>query len=145
MKKIMSILFIIVPSLIFGYLGKPVEMGLAIVAGAIAASFLHIDQISKFKGAGFEAEMKKVVEEGYATIENLRQISIPLLKSISLMLTQYGRWGGIDNDEKHKLHKEIERISKDLDINNKELNNSFKLFYNYHSWDCFDNIINSLH
>ncbi len=33
------------------------EMGLAILAGAIGLAFANIDKISKFKGAGFEAEM----------------------------------------------------------------------------------------
>ncbi|TYK65049.1 hypothetical protein [Colwellia echini] len=36
------------------------EMGLAIVAGAIGLAFANIDKMSKFKGAGFEAEMKMV-------------------------------------------------------------------------------------
>lgn len=43
-----------------GFLGKPTEMGLAIVAGALGLAFSNIDKLSKFKGAGFEAEMKMV-------------------------------------------------------------------------------------
>lgn len=39
------------------------QMGLAIVAGAIAAAFINIDKFKSFKGAGFEAELQKVVEE----------------------------------------------------------------------------------
>jgi len=37
-------------------------MGLAIVAGSIALAFSYIDKIQKFKGAGFEAEMRQQVE-----------------------------------------------------------------------------------
>ncbi|WP_417684989.1 hypothetical protein [Pseudidiomarina gelatinasegens] len=37
------------------------EMGMAILAGAIGLAFVNIDKISKFKGAGFEAEMCKTV------------------------------------------------------------------------------------
>ena len=45
-----------------GYFGRacqPTEMALAIVAGAIALAFQHIDKIQRFKGAGFEAEMRE--------------------------------------------------------------------------------------
>jgi predicted transcriptional regulator len=35
-------------------------MGLAILAGSIGLAFSNIDKISKFKGAGFEAEMNMV-------------------------------------------------------------------------------------
>lgn len=43
-------------------MSRPVEMGLAIVAGSIALAFSHIDKIRKFKGAGFEAEMRDALE-----------------------------------------------------------------------------------
>ncbi|CAM8662101.1 hypothetical protein MCEMIEM13_01801 [Comamonadaceae bacterium] len=59
-------------ALLFGLLGKPTEMGLMIVAGAIAISFLNIDRIQRFKGAGFEAEMKLAVEHVHATVDQLR-------------------------------------------------------------------------
>lgn len=35
-------------------------MGLAILAGAIGLAFSNLDKISRFKGAGFEAEMNMV-------------------------------------------------------------------------------------
>lgn len=35
-------------------------MGLAILAGSLGLAFSNIDKISKFKGAGFEAEMNMV-------------------------------------------------------------------------------------
>jgi hypothetical protein len=38
----------------------PIEMGLSILAGALGLAFSNIDKISKFKGAGFEAEMNMV-------------------------------------------------------------------------------------
>ena len=44
----------------YGFIGKPTEMGLAIIAGALGLAFSNIDRISRFKGAGFEAEMRMV-------------------------------------------------------------------------------------
>ena len=48
-------------SSIFGFMNMVEEMGLAILAGSIGLAFANIDKISKFKGAGFEAEMCKTV------------------------------------------------------------------------------------
>mgnify|MGYP003388239945 CR=1 FL=1 len=44
----------------YGFLSKPTEMGLAVLAGALGLAFSNLDKISKFKGAGFEAEMNMV-------------------------------------------------------------------------------------
>lgn len=65
MKKFIefvSFMIMLLGSLAFGYLGKPAEMGLAIVAGAIAFSLANLDKFSKIKGAGFEAELKEKIE-----------------------------------------------------------------------------------
>ena len=47
-------------STVLGFLGMPTEMGIAVLAGALGLAFSNIDKISKFKGAGFEAEMNMV-------------------------------------------------------------------------------------
>ncbi|MBV1788347.1 hypothetical protein KQ940_09790 [Marinobacterium sp. D7] len=47
-------------SSIYGFLERPAEMGLAVLAGALGLAFSNIDKISRFKGAGFEAEMNMV-------------------------------------------------------------------------------------
>lgn len=51
---------LLVVTIVFGYMKMPVEMGLSILAGALGLAFSNIDKISKFKGAGFEAEMNMV-------------------------------------------------------------------------------------
>ncbi|MCD8478258.1 MAG: hypothetical protein LRY68_10565 [Sulfurospirillum sp.] len=45
-------------STFFGFLENSSAMGLSILAGSIGLAFVNIDKISKFKGAGFEAEMR---------------------------------------------------------------------------------------
>ena len=55
--QIASYLMLLGISSIYGFMEKPAEMGLAILAGALGLAFSNIDKISKFKGAGFEAEM----------------------------------------------------------------------------------------
>jgi predicted transcriptional regulator len=58
--KIASFFVLLVISTIYGFLSLSAEMGLAILAGSIGLAFSNIDKISKFKGAGFEAEMNMV-------------------------------------------------------------------------------------
>ena len=60
--RFLAFAFILAGSGYFGYLGRPAEMGLAIVAGSIALAFSYIDKIQRFKGAGFEAEMRQQLE-----------------------------------------------------------------------------------
>ena len=56
--SLLLIVFMLIGVVYFGTESKPTEMGLVIVASAIALSFANINRIQKFKGAGFEAEMK---------------------------------------------------------------------------------------
>ena len=144
LKSFISVVVILVPGLSFGALGKSVEMGLAVAAGAIAAAFINIDKFEHFKGAGFEAQMKKAVEEAYATIENLREITKPLIVSMVGMLTHANRWSGMEQDQKHKLMDDFERISKALSLNDKELDSVIEIFHRYHTWDHFSVFITAL-
>jgi predicted transcriptional regulator len=58
-----AFILLLVGSFAFGLLSKPTEMGLCILAAAIALAFSNIEKIKRFKGAGFEAEMlEKQVE-----------------------------------------------------------------------------------
>lgn len=59
--RFLAFIFILGGSFYFGYVERPVEMGLAIVAGSIALAFSYIDKIEMFKGAGFEAKMRQQV------------------------------------------------------------------------------------
>jgi len=59
--KIFSYLMLLGVSSTYGFMGMAAEMGLAILAGSIGLAFANIDKISKFKGAGFKAEMCKTV------------------------------------------------------------------------------------
>ena len=55
--SIVSAIVLLIVTTILALMGKSVEMGLTIIAGAIGLSFANIEKIRRFKGAGFEAEM----------------------------------------------------------------------------------------
>lgn len=59
---VLSFLVLLVGSLIFGFRRQPKEMVICVLAGALGLSFSNIDKISRFKAAGFEAEMHEKVE-----------------------------------------------------------------------------------
>lgn len=56
-------------SLAFGFMGKSVEMGLTITAGAVALVFLNLEKIASFKGGGIEIITKEQREQIQAVIE----------------------------------------------------------------------------
>jgi hypothetical protein len=99
MKKLLefsSLSLVLCFSLVFGFLGKPNEMALAIVAGAMAFALINLDKFSKIKGAGFEAELRDkieavieketetVLESGGATVEGyaLDGDAIPVINAL---------------------------------------------------------------
>lgn len=143
-KSAVSAAIVLLPTCIFGVLGKPTEMGLGIVAGAIAAAFLNLDRIERFKGAGFEAEMKKVVAEAYATIENLKDLAKPLILSTLNILTFSGRWGGMDPYQKHELAENLERIAKSLSLQDNDFESAMEVFHRYHTWDHYTQFIDAV-
>jgi len=110
-------------STLLGLLGKPTEMGLAIIAGAIGLAFTNIDKISKFKGAGFSAEMREQqVAESVAKLtddsEHLKSIAFEINDRRQTIMTalihteyNYRSTGGIAKQV--NLPKEL--VSDDLE------------------------------
>lgn len=49
--------------LYFGYHGKPAEMGLIIVAGALGVALSNLDKFERIKGAGFEVKLKEAISD----------------------------------------------------------------------------------
>jgi hypothetical protein len=133
-----SVILLLGPTLVFGFMGKPTEMGIAAAAGAVAAAFVNIDKMERFKGAGFEAEMKHAVEEVYATRDALRQVARPLIAATLQILTKGDRWGGMDPHEKHIFRSDLERLAGDLDLaGDATLKAAHEDFFHYHIWDHF--------
>jgi hypothetical protein len=60
--QIASFVVLLGGSLAFGFLRRPKEMSICVVAGALGLAFLNIDKFASFKGAGFEAVMRDRIE-----------------------------------------------------------------------------------
>ena len=48
---------IVIPTMIFGFRDQPHQMGIALIMGSIAASFLNLEKFDFIKGGGFEAKI----------------------------------------------------------------------------------------
>ena len=112
--SIVGVLLTIALATMFGLLSKSTEMGLIIVAGAIGLAFLNIDKIQRFKGAGFEAEMKKAVENAIATIEQLRNVATTSARATLTSLMAANFMSGTTMKNRLELHDQL--ISNLVDI-----------------------------
>jgi hypothetical protein len=56
-------------------------MGIALMAGSIAACFLNLDRFEHFKAGNVEAKIQKAVDDAHATVTQLREMAAPLLRT----------------------------------------------------------------
>ena len=137
-RTVVSVILILAPALAFGFAGKTTEMSLSIIAGATAASFVNIDKIKRFKGGGFEAEMRHAVERAYATVEAVRSVARPLIGATLHVLTMANRWGGMVAQQKHTFREELDRIGAELGLQEDTgIRAAHEKFFCLHTWDHF--------
>lgn len=121
LHKMMTCIIILGPGFYFGTLGKPKEMGIAIVGGSIAMAFVNIDKIQKFKGAGFEAEMKLVIDEANATLKELQEIATTTTEATLYQLTESQFFGNFSFSKKLKIHDQLIEKLKAINIKNGQI------------------------
>lgn len=141
-KNIIGFLLLIISVFVFGLKGMAVEMGIAVAASGVFLAFVNLEKFSKFKGAGFEAELKQVVLEANVTIDNLKAVAIPLLATNIDLLANDGRWGGSDIgfDKNHELYDQLVSLQENIGISD-ELLESIKMKYiNIHAWDMIGDL-----
>jgi hypothetical protein len=103
-------LLVIIP-VVFGFLKKPKEMIIAVAAIGLALFFANIEKFERFKGAGFEAELRTAVDDAYAAIEQLRELGLALSGPIVDELAVSGRAQYFHL--KHKLRR-VDNIANTL-------------------------------
>lgn len=143
-NKLICMGIIMLPTIYFGIYGKTVEMGLAIVASSITCSFINLDKIAKFKGAGFEAEMREAVNEAYTTIDMLKKTSIPLVITSLHAITWGDRYGsGLKSETKHKLKDQITEVIETLRIKSEDADQLLLDFTRLTTCDLWNDFIKS--
>lgn len=128
-NQIVIILLILAPTFYFGYIGKSVEMGIMLVASSITVAFLNIDKVQKFKGAGFEAEMRKVVDEASVTLENLKSVATPLIVTTIDALTWGKRLGDSDSNRDVEMFNKLIELVDELNLEYNQITNAIDEYY----------------
>lgn len=142
-KTTLSLLLILGPSLYFGFLGKPAEMGVALAAGALSAAFLNLDKLQKFKGAGIEIELKQAVKEAQATLENLKDFTDPLYISTIKIMSEGMTWNGIPKDTQHEIIRKVEKIANTNNVSD-DVTRAIRDFYNFNLRQLFNSLISNV-
>lgn len=116
-KPILICIIVMGPALFFGYNGNSMAMGFSIVSGSLVIVFCNMDKFEFIKGAGFEAKLK-AVNEAYAKLESVKEISAILL-SFSIDVNTYNnRLCGIPEDCKKKYLQEVNELINQLNLKN---------------------------
>jgi Sec7-like guanine-nucleotide exchange factor len=90
LNTVLIIALVVIPA-VFGAFKMPAEMGLAIASIGLALCFANLEKFSRFKGAGFEAELRTAVAKTYAAIDQLKELSLVLSAPIVDGLALSGR------------------------------------------------------
>lgn len=138
-KETLTLIIILGPTLYFGFVGKVAEMGVVLAAGVLAVAFLNLDKLQKFKGAGIEVELKKAVEEAQATLDNLKDFTIPLYIFSIKNMTEGLTWEGITDEDRHIIVQKIEKITHEHAIDS-DVKDAIDSFYNFNLKNYFENV-----
>ena len=109
-QKLITALVVI--PIVVGVFRTPKEMMIAVAAIGLALVFCNLEKFTRFKGAGFEAELRTAVDRVYAAIEELRELGLSLSRPIVDDLAMSGRMFEYIH-LKHKLER-VEKIAETL-------------------------------
>ncbi|QGH35124.1 hypothetical protein GI584_14200 [Gracilibacillus salitolerans] len=121
MRIILSIVLIILPTLIFGYLDKTEAMTTSLIAGFVSAVFLNLDRFESFKAGNFEAKLKqteKLLGEAKASIDQLKEMVEPLMNYTMVHILRGNSVIGAPAKDKEKLYLRIKENSRIFKIDN---------------------------
>lgn len=139
-----GLLLLIVSIFVFGLRETPTEMGIAVAASFVYLAFVNLHKFESFKGAGFEGQLRKVVDEANATIAQLKAVAVPLvITGISNLKTDSVLAIG-DVDDQISRFKEIVQLQLDLGLDSTRIDEGKVGFYNLTSWVCFEKMMESL-
>ena len=151
--KLIGFVLIILSVFVFGLKGQSTEMGIAVIASSIFLAFANLDKFAKFKGAGFEAELRAVVDDANASIEQLRAVAIPLAIVNLQFLVRNNRWndgtmimtqGNTVFSDKYNLFDDICNLIDSVNLVDERLDKLRKEYIIISAWDMVKEIISDL-
>lgn len=124
MKKIIiSVLLIMGPVLVFGYLEKPVEMGIVLFAGFACTVIINLDKFNSFKAGELEATIRhaeEVITDANATIDELKSMTEPMMNYLLAHIARGSRIMGVDAADKEELYIKLKANIEEFELQNEE-------------------------
>lgn len=110
---------------------------------ALALSFNNLDKFSKFKGAGFEAELNTAVNKTYAAIEQVKKLAVSISDPIaSSLATADNPFEYVPLQYKIQQVENIRKILQELEIPDKEIDEALNVFTKRVSRDHMIRLLN---
>lgn len=141
-RSIISVLIVMIPTILFGAFGMIAQMSVILIAGFISATLINIDKFDSFKAGNIEAKLKKaseVIDEATATINQLKTVTEPLLKSNLILLLHDGSFDGMGIKEKESTFIELKKTNDvlQLDSVNDHIEKAAKGVANHHFHELY--------
>ena len=120
------------------------EMGIAVAASCVFLAFANLDKFTKFKGAGFEDELRDVVNEANATINEIKELAKPLIRTNFEILAQANRMQGSNFDKTHDLFDQLQLLQNKFQLDDSQIEKSKRSYIVIHAWDMVYEIIDDV-
>lgn len=129
MKNFIETIFImLIPQIILVYLGKSYKiMAVFLVCSIISCVFLQ-DKVNilRFGKNGIELEMRKAINEAYATIDNIKELMDPIINyNLQLMAGEDLAFEGTNLEERLTFFRKARKLTEKLNIDTPELKATF--------------------
>ena len=100
----------------------------------VAARF---DDLAKFKLSkdGLEGEMRQVIDEAKATLEQLHSVAETQSRMILWSMQAHGRWGGFDLKDQQQMRDAVVSNLKALGVSSPKIENVLSVEYPYMDFD----------
>ncbi|PML77531.1 hypothetical protein [Enterovibrio norvegicus] len=142
--NIVGFILLITSVFVFGLKGMAAEMGIAVAASGIFLAFANLEKFSEFKGAGFEAKLREAVNEANATIDNLKEVAKPLIKTNLFALAKAGRFSEGAFKKSHDVYDQLAELQSKIGLNSQDLEISKSNYLNIHAWDMVSELSGSI-
>ncbi len=134
-KNVIGFAFLMSSVFIFGLLGKPTEMGIAVAAGFVYLAFANLEKFAEFKGAGFEAKLRNVVTEATLTLQNLKDVAGPLIDTNLRTIAEANRIVGSSFERSHDMFDKMLDLQEKLSLSSREVEAAKALYLTVFAWD----------
>lgn len=126
---------------LFGAYQRPTEMGIFAATSAVFLGFLNLDRLEHFKGAGFEAGTRKLVDEAYATLATLQAVVKTTAATNIEIVTWSNRYGGMKyEDQVAKVYQLLE-LCDGLKVREGMVDEASSVFFRMLRWDYVRKIV----